>query len=137
MRKSDARPKVLQACRVLTDSPKGGASYADIQAMTGLSQGTARSIAAKFPWKRYRSFADIGCAQGGVAVEIALAQVHADNLRLAVRAARVLEGELANPDAAIDERDGPLLARTSVRTRTRAPRRRAMAASTAGPLPAW
>jgi len=47
-----------------------------LKAMTGLSQGTARAIAAKFPWKQYRSFADIGCAQGGVAVEIALAHRH-------------------------------------------------------------
>ncbi len=60
-----------------------GALYADpqrlegfLKAMTGLSRGTARSIAGKFPWKRYRSFADIGCAQGGVAVEIALAHRH-------------------------------------------------------------
>ncbi|MCE3224832.1 MAG: O-methyltransferase, family 2 [Nitrospira sp.] len=47
-----------------------------LKAMTGLSQGTARAIAQKFSWKSYRSFADIGCAQGGVAVEIALAQKH-------------------------------------------------------------
>ncbi len=47
-----------------------------LKAMTGLSQGTARAIARKFPWKKYRSFADVGCAQGGVAVEIALAQKH-------------------------------------------------------------
>lgn len=60
-----------------------GTLYADqqrlegfLKAMTGLSQGTARAIARKFPWKRYRSFADIGCAQGGVAVEIALAHKH-------------------------------------------------------------
>lgn len=60
-----------------------GALYADpqrlegfLKAMTGLSLGTARAIAKKFPWKRYRSFVDIGCAQGGVAVEIALAHKH-------------------------------------------------------------
>ena len=60
-----------------------GTLYADpqrlegfLKAMTGLSQGTARAIARKFPWKRYRSFADIGCAQGGVAVEMALAHKH-------------------------------------------------------------
>jgi len=47
-----------------------------LKAMTGLSQGTARAIAAKFPWKRFDSFADIGCAQGGVAVEIALTHRH-------------------------------------------------------------
>ncbi|WHZ24355.1 MAG: O-methyltransferase, family 2 [Nitrospira sp.] len=60
-----------------------GTLYADrqrlegfLKAMTSLSQGTGRAIAQKFPWKRYRSFADIGCAQGGVAVEIALAHQH-------------------------------------------------------------
>lgn len=60
-----------------------GTLYADperlegfLKAMTGLSRGTARAIAARFPWKRYQSFADIGCAQGGVAVEIALAHKH-------------------------------------------------------------
>lgn len=47
-----------------------------LKAMTGLSRGTARAMAARFPWKRYRSFADIGCAQGGVATEIALAHRH-------------------------------------------------------------
>jgi SAM-dependent methyltransferase len=60
-----------------------GTLYADprrlegfLKAMTGLSQDTARAIAQKFSWKNYRTFADIGCAQGGVAVEIALAQKH-------------------------------------------------------------
>jgi SAM-dependent methyltransferase len=57
-----------------------GTLYADpqrlegfLKAMTGLSLGSARVIARKFPWKQYRSFVDVGCAQGGVAVEIALA----------------------------------------------------------------
>jgi SAM-dependent methyltransferase len=57
-----------------------GTLYADpqrlegfLKAMTGLSLGSARVIARKFPWKKYRSFVDVGCAQGGVAVEIALA----------------------------------------------------------------
>jgi len=56
-----------------------GTLYADphrlegfLKAMTGLSQGTARVIAKKFPWRKYRTFMDIGCAQGGVSVEIAL-----------------------------------------------------------------
>ena len=47
-----------------------------LKAMTGLSLGSARLIAKKFPWKQYRTFADVGCAQGGVAVELALAQRH-------------------------------------------------------------
>jgi SAM-dependent methyltransferase len=60
-----------------------GTLYADphrleefLKAMTGLSTGPARVIAKKFPWKKYRSFVDVGCAQGGVAVEIALAHKH-------------------------------------------------------------
>ena len=60
-----------------------GTLYADpkrlegfLKAMTGLSRGAARAIAKKFPWRKYRSFMDIGCAQGGVAVEIALAHRH-------------------------------------------------------------
>jgi SAM-dependent methyltransferase len=60
-----------------------GALYADphrleefLKAMTGLSTGPAQAIAKKFPWKKYRTFIDVGCAQGGVAVEIALAHKH-------------------------------------------------------------
>ncbi|HSL05889.1 MAG TPA: methyltransferase [Nitrospiraceae bacterium] len=44
-----------------------------LKAMTGLSAGSAQIIAKKFPWEKYRTFVDVGCAQGGVAVEIALA----------------------------------------------------------------
>ncbi len=47
-----------------------------LKAMTGLSIGSAQIIAKKFPWKKYRTFTDVGCAQGGVAVEIALAHKH-------------------------------------------------------------
>jgi len=60
-----------------------GTLYADpkrlegfLKAMTGLSVGAARVMAKKFPWRKYRSFIDVGCAQGGVAVEIALAHTH-------------------------------------------------------------
>ena len=51
-----------------------------LKAMTGLSIGAGRAIAKKFPWKKYRTFADVGCAQGGVAVEIALAHTHLTGL---------------------------------------------------------
>src|SRR3954467_8727399 len=47
-----------------------------LQAMTGLSLPTARAIAAVFPWREYRTFADIGCAQGGLTCEIARAHPH-------------------------------------------------------------
>jgi hypothetical protein len=45
-----------------------------LSAMTGLSLGIAHAIAAKFPWSQYRSFVDIGVAQGGLPV--VLAQAH-------------------------------------------------------------
>jgi hypothetical protein len=45
-----------------------------LSAMTGLSLGIAHAIADKFPWSRYKSFVDIGVAQGGLPV--VLAQTH-------------------------------------------------------------
>ena len=47
-----------------------------LKSMTGLSLPAAIAIAQKFPWKNYKSFIDIGCAQGGVPVTIANAHVH-------------------------------------------------------------
>ncbi len=44
--------------------------------MTGVSLPTARAIAAVFPWKNYRTFADVSCAQGGLTVEVASANRH-------------------------------------------------------------
>lgn len=67
---------------------KGGedpftALYADparlkefLRAMSGVSRGANLAIARKFPWADYSSFADIGSAQGDLAVQIALAQPH-------------------------------------------------------------
>jgi O-methyltransferase domain/Dimerisation domain len=60
-----------------------GALYSDperlrnfLSAMSGVSAGAAQAIAAKFPWKDYRSFVDIGAAQGMVPVTIARAHTH-------------------------------------------------------------
>jgi len=47
-----------------------------LRAMTGISIGSARAIAAKFPWAEHRSFADIGTAQGGCACEVARMHPH-------------------------------------------------------------
>lgn len=47
-----------------------------LKAMTGLSMGAARAIARKFPWKKYKTFADIGAAQGGLSAQVALAHPH-------------------------------------------------------------
>lgn len=47
-----------------------------LAAMTGLSRGSSLAIAAKFPWKSYRTFTDVGTAQGDTAVQIAKAHPH-------------------------------------------------------------
>lgn len=47
-----------------------------LAAMTGVSRGANVAIARSFSWGRYRTFADIGTAQGDLAVQIALAQPH-------------------------------------------------------------
>ena len=53
-----------------------------VRAMTGLSAGAAQAIAAKFPWRDYGSVIDIGCAEGAVPVQIALAHDAPDRRRL-------------------------------------------------------
>ncbi|HVI79777.1 MAG TPA: methyltransferase [Candidatus Acidoferrum sp.] len=47
-----------------------------LRAMTGVSMGSARAIAAQFPWRDYKHFADVGTAQGGLLVQVALANPH-------------------------------------------------------------
>lgn len=47
-----------------------------LRAMTGVSLGSAQAMAASFPWKDYSRFADIGTAQGGLPVQVALAHPH-------------------------------------------------------------
>lgn len=47
-----------------------------LAAMTGISRGANLAIARQFPWKDYRSFVDVGTAQGDLAAQIALAQPH-------------------------------------------------------------
>jgi hypothetical protein len=44
--------------------------------MTGISTGEATLIAGRFPWKRFRTFVDIGAAQGALPVRVALAHPH-------------------------------------------------------------
>jgi len=47
-----------------------------MHAMTGLSMGDAQAIAQKFPWKNYKTFYDIGTAEGGLPVQVALRHEH-------------------------------------------------------------
>ncbi|HEV2980735.1 MAG TPA: methyltransferase [Solirubrobacteraceae bacterium] len=69
------------------DSEPGGglfdALYADperlrgfAKGMTGISMGAAHALAASFPWERYQSVIDVGCAEGCVPAQIALAHEH-------------------------------------------------------------
>jgi O-methyltransferase domain/Dimerisation domain len=46
------------------------------KAMTAVSYGPAMAIAAKFPWDRYKTFADVGTAEGGLPVHLARAHPH-------------------------------------------------------------
>jgi hypothetical protein len=45
-------------------------------AMTGISHGANMTIARAFPWKDYRTFVDVGAAQGDLATQIARANPH-------------------------------------------------------------
>ena len=45
-----------------------------LAAMTGISHGANMTIARAFPWKDYRTFVDVGTAQGDLAAQIALRQ---------------------------------------------------------------
>jgi hypothetical protein len=47
-----------------------------LRAMSGISAGAAQVIAAAFPWERYTTVIDIGCAEGCVPVQVARAHGH-------------------------------------------------------------
>ena len=47
-----------------------------LAAMTGISHGANMTIAHAFPWKDYRTFVDVGTAQGDLAVQVARANPH-------------------------------------------------------------
>ncbi len=80
--------EALRTGKPQNEVKQGGAAvfeslYADparlrefLAAMSGISRGAALVIAAKFPWKDYTSFVDVGTAQGDTAVQIALAHEH-------------------------------------------------------------
>jgi hypothetical protein len=80
--------EALQTGLPQNESKGGGgnlfeALYADpdrlrlfLGAMTGISLPSAKAIARKFDFSRYKTFADVGAAQGGCTVQIALANPH-------------------------------------------------------------
>jgi hypothetical protein len=47
-----------------------------LRAMSGVSRGANLAIAQQFPWLDYKTYVDVGTAQGDLAVQIALANPH-------------------------------------------------------------
>ena len=47
-----------------------------LSAMTGISMSAARALAQQFPWAKFKTFMDVGGAQGCVSVLLALAHPH-------------------------------------------------------------
>jgi hypothetical protein len=79
--------EALKTGKPQNEAKQGGdlfaALYADpdrlrgfLKAMTGISMGAGHAIALKFPWGRYRTFVDIGTAEGAVPVAVAQAHSH-------------------------------------------------------------
>ena len=69
--------------RAGASAPTFEALYADparlkgfLAAMSGISHGANMAIARKFDWSKYKTFADMGAAQGDLATQIALANPH-------------------------------------------------------------
>jgi hypothetical protein len=80
--------EALRTGKPQNESKEGGtglfeALYADpgrlkqfLSAMTGLSHGANVAIAQNFPWKDYKTYVDVGTAQGDLAVQVAKAHPH-------------------------------------------------------------
>ena len=79
--------EALQTGQPQNEAKEGGnffeALYAEparlgqfLHAMTGLSMGAHKAIATKFPWSRHQTLVDVGCAEGGLPVQVALAHDH-------------------------------------------------------------
>jgi precorrin-6B methylase 2 len=47
-----------------------------LSGMTGVSTGEATLLAARFPWRRFGTFVDVGCAQRALPVRVALTHPH-------------------------------------------------------------
>lgn len=47
-----------------------------LKSMTSLSLGAAKAIARKFPWKHFKTYADVGVAQGIVPAQVSQAHPH-------------------------------------------------------------
>ncbi|MBI3297001.1 MAG: methyltransferase [Elusimicrobia bacterium] len=89
----DSLTEGLKTGRQQNESKRGGDLFDELykdparlkefcKAMTGISQGPARAIAAKFPWKDYKTFMDVGTAQGALPVTVAREHAHLSGVGL-------------------------------------------------------
>ena len=85
--------EALHTGRPQSEAKRGGDFFAQLyrdpdrlklflHAMTSLNTATYQAVAAKFSWQRYRNFADVGCAGGGLAVELACTHEHLTGIGL-------------------------------------------------------
>jgi hypothetical protein len=91
--------EALQTGRPQNEARTGGSFFAALyndperlrqflHAMTGLSLGASREIAKRFPFAAYETVLDVGCAEGGLLVELALAHSHLRGIGFDLPAAR-------------------------------------------------
>jgi 2-polyprenyl-3-methyl-5-hydroxy-6-metoxy-1,4-benzoquinol methylase len=60
-----------------------------LHAMTGLSMGASIEIARRFPFSDYETVLDVGCAEGGLLVQLTLAHPHLRGIGFDLPAARI------------------------------------------------
>jgi ubiquinone/menaquinone biosynthesis C-methylase UbiE len=91
------------------DQPLFEALYADparlrqfLVAMTGISRGANLEIAAGFPWSKYRTFVDVGTAQGDLAVQIAKAHRHLSGIGFDLPAVAPIFSDYATQNGVAD-----------------------------------
>lgn len=91
------------------DQPLFAALYADaarlkefLKAMTGISHGANLAISARFPWSKYRTFVDVGAAQGDLAVQVARAHPHLTGMGFDLPAVRPIFEEYASQQGVND-----------------------------------
>ncbi|QIF01415.1 methyltransferase [Roseimicrobium sp. ORNL1] len=77
LRTGERQNEKLQGTDLFSELYKDPAKLAEfLRAMSGVSRGANMAIAKQFPWLDYKTYVDVGTAQGDLAVQIALANPH-------------------------------------------------------------
>jgi hypothetical protein len=77
LRTGERQNERLQGGDLFVELYKDPAKLAEfLRAMSGVSRGANLTIAKQFPWLDYKTYVDVGTAQGDLAVQIALANPH-------------------------------------------------------------